>query len=98
MAQGIPAAVDEDSIASLEDEEEHMPPAMPTPTPTPTFHPSAPMDHDEEMFKGKGLVKKERGVSVVELGQSILKMWWPENLQPTPSIGTKLSDSPQNKG
>ena len=61
MAQGIPAAVDEDSIASLEDEEEHMPPAMPTPTPTPTFHPSAPMDHDEEMFKGKGLVKKKEG-------------------------------------
>lgn len=55
VAQGIPAAVDEDSIASLEEEEEHMPPAMPTPTPTPTptFHPSAPMDHDEEMFKGK---------------------------------------------
>ena len=98
MAQGIPAAVDEDSIASLEDEEEHMPPAMPTPTPTPTFHPSAPMDHDEEMFKGKGLVKKERGVSVVELGQSILKMWWLENSRPTLSIGTKLSEPPENEG
>lgn len=52
VAQGIPAAVDEDSIASLEEEEEeHIPPAMSTPNPTPTFHPSAPMDHDEEMFK-----------------------------------------------
>ena len=57
VAQGIPAAVDEDSIASLEEEEEHMPPAMPTSTPTPTFHPSAPMDHDEELFKGKRSVK-----------------------------------------
>ena len=61
VAQGIPAAVDEDSIASLEEEEEHIPSAIPTPTPTPSFHPSAPMDHDEEMFKGNGLVKKYRG-------------------------------------
>lgn len=56
VAQGIPAAVDEDSIASLEEEEEgeeRVPPAMPIPTPTPTLHSSVPMDHDEELFKGK---------------------------------------------
>jgi len=57
VAQGIPAAVDEDSIASLEEEEEHIPSAMTTPTPTPTFHASTPMDHDEEMFKGKRSLK-----------------------------------------
>lgn len=45
VAQGIPTAVDEDSIASL-DEEEHITGGMTT------FHSSAPMDHDEEMFKG----------------------------------------------
>ena len=48
VAQGIPAAVDEDSIASL-DEEDHMPGGMAA------FHPSAPMDRpvEEEMFQGK---------------------------------------------
>ena len=46
VAQGIPTAVDDDSIASLDEEE----PIAPRLT---TFHPAAPMDHDEEMFKGK---------------------------------------------
>ena len=55
VAQGIPAGIDDDSIASLEEDDEeevqeHLPPAMPTPTPT--FHSSTPMDHDEELFKG----------------------------------------------
>ena len=46
LAQGIPTAVDDDSVASF-DEEEPIPPSLTT------FHPAAPLDHDEEMFKGK---------------------------------------------
>ena len=44
VAQGIPAPAEDDSIASL-DEEDPLPAGMPS------FHPSTSMDHDE-MFKG----------------------------------------------
>ena len=46
VVQGIPATVDEDSIANLADEEDHITGAMAT------SHSSAPINHDEEMFKG----------------------------------------------
>lgn len=45
VVQGIPATVDEDSIANLADEEDHITGAMAT------SHSSAPINHDEEMFK-----------------------------------------------
>jgi len=48
VVQGIPSVVDEDSIASV-DEEDHMTEAMTESMPP--FHSSAAMDHDEEMFK-----------------------------------------------
>ena len=46
VVQGIPATADEDSIANLADEEDHITGAMAT------SHSSAPINHDEEMFKG----------------------------------------------
>ena len=50
VAQGIPTAMEDDSIASLDEED-------PIPTAMPAYHAPAPMDH-EEMFKGKWMMKQ----------------------------------------
>lgn len=47
VAQGIPTAMEDDAIASLDEED-------PIPTAMPAYHAPAPMDH-EEMFKDPGL-------------------------------------------
>lgn len=50
VAQGIPTAMEDDAIASLDEED-------PIPTAIPAYHAPAPMDH-EEMFKGKWMMKQ----------------------------------------